>query len=112
MGISFLGALEGMERKGVVNPAGRTVGIAIDDRMADLHARLPMFVFGVDFPADFQHVGMDAEFGCDLVQLGIRLKIISEFQPALGGFLVMGVGRNEGFHGRIFAQSGFFESEV
>jgi len=93
-----------------VQKSGWTVGVAIDDYMIDLHARPPMLVFGVNFPADFQHVGMDAKFGCDLVQLGICFKIISEFQPALGGFLVIGVGRNERLHARIFAKSGFFAS--
>ena len=81
-----------------MNPSVCPFRRELHDRSGDVHASGPLLGLGVNLPAEFEHVGMDAKLGRDLVQFLVGLQMIPKLQPALRGLQVKVVGMLQRFH--------------
>ena len=86
-----------MQGKGTVYPAVVPFRRKFDERCGNVHARPPLVFLGENLPADFEHVGMNTQPGPDQFQFLVRLKMITEFQPAFGSFQMDAVRRFKRF---------------
>ena len=83
---------------GPVNPSTRPVRHQLHDGAGDVQRTGPLLKVRVNLPADFQHRGVSAEAGGNVVQFRISLGESVKLAPALSGLKVEAVGRLKRFH--------------
>ena len=82
-----------------MNPARSPFRNELHQCAGDVLAQLPVLNLLMDKPAHLQHVRVCAQGSIYQLQLLIRLLMVTQLHPALGGFQVECVWRLERFHG-------------
>src|SRR6266853_5256995 len=82
-------------------PTGGTLRRRFGDGLGNVDASIPVLRFSVNMTAQFQHVGMSAEFGGDFLQFFVCLKMVAQFQPALSRHQVVAVRRFKWSHENV-----------
>lgn len=83
--VSLLGSLQFMQGERSMDPGFRALRTELDHPLRDHQTRLPLFGLGVQVPAQFEHIGMRAGQGRQVLQFQFSLSWIAQLQPALGG---------------------------
>ena len=84
----LLRALQLVQGEGTIYPAGEPAGVELHHCLADVQAGFPVRDLRVNVPAHLQHVRVGAQGCVYQLQLFIRLLVVAQLQPALGGFEV------------------------
>jgi hypothetical protein len=101
----FLDAVEAVEGDGFGEPAAHPGGGGVDESVSNGEAFGPLLDAGVDFPADFQDIGVALGFRGDLCDFLVGFGVVAEFKPALGGLEMGGILRGEWSHEMVVLDS-------
>jgi hypothetical protein len=87
-----------VEGIGPIDPAERGVWVRLNQGGGNVQRGLPFLGSRVDFPAHFQDIRVRPQIGRDVVQFGVCLNVVAQFEPALRGQKMDGVGRLKRLH--------------